>query len=99
MTARNSSGVVGVHPRTELIRKPSGKEYEYYYWVSRWPGCKLKAGVKWPIHKFGDDDAFVLAVLCRRWGTEIRDRVIAEFMDTVDAKRYKQILSLRRHEA
>ncbi len=46
MTARNRSGVVGVHLRSDSIRKASGKEYEYRFWVARWPGCRLKAGVK-----------------------------------------------------
>ncbi len=44
MTARNRSGVVGVHLRSDSIRKASGKEYEYRFWVARWPGCRLKAG-------------------------------------------------------
>lgn len=97
MTRRNTSGVVGVHPRREIIRKPSGKEYEYYYWVARWPGCRLKAGVKWAIHTYGEDDAFVLAVLCRELETEAKDHVIGEFMSAVDDKRYQKILA-RRHE-
>ncbi|MGI8435898.1 MAG: hypothetical protein ACR2NX_03200 [Chthoniobacterales bacterium] len=96
MTRRNSSGVVGVHPRHEVIRKASGKEYEYYYWVSRWPGCRLKAGVKWAIHTFGDDDAFVLAVLCREMEVDSRERVIDEFMTAMDDDRYRQILVRRK---
>jgi hypothetical protein len=96
MTRRNTSGVVGVHPRTELIRKRTGKEYEYHYWVSRWPGCRLKAGVKWGLHTYGDDDAFVPAVLCRELEIEFKERIIAEFMDAVDSKRYQKILARKR---
>lgn len=95
MTRRNSSGVVGVHPRHEVIRKPNGKEYEYDYWVSRWPGCRLKAGVKWAIHTYGDEDAFVLAVLCRELENDSRERVIEEFMTGVGDARYQQILKRR----
>ncbi|HEY1769298.1 MAG TPA: hypothetical protein VGG02_03480 [Chthoniobacterales bacterium] len=95
LTARNRSGVVGVHRRCETVRKASGRRHEYFAWVARWPGCRLRAGVKWPIQAYGEDDAFVLAVLSRRLETDDRETVLSEFMKIADRKPYREILALR----
>src|SRR5438477_5575783 len=78
MTGRNTSGVVGVHPHYHTIRRRR-KMYEYFNWVSRWPGCKLAGGVRWSTNKYGDEEACVLAVKCRRMENENRDDVIDAF--------------------
>ena len=72
MTRRNTSGVVGVHPAYHVIRRRR-KTYEYFKWVSRWPGCKLVGGVGWSTNKHGDDEAWVFAVKCRRTENENRE--------------------------
>src|SRR2546421_6452559 len=74
MTRRNTSGFVGVHTAYNVIRRRR-KTYEYFKWVSRWPGCKLAGGVGWSTNKYGDDEAWVLAVKCRRMENENRDDV------------------------
>lgn len=94
MTRRNTSGVVGLHPHYHTIRRRR-KTYEYFNWVSRWPGCKFTGGVRWSVNKFGDDDAWVLAVQCRRMETEDRDRVIAS-VASLSSKAYSNALKLRR---
>jgi hypothetical protein len=95
MTVRNTSGAVGVYRHRQVIRKPSGQEYEYYSWVARWPGCKFKGGVKWSILQFGDDDAFVLAVLCRQMEAENSTRVMEAWESISGTKEYRAILTLR----
>lgn len=76
MTRRNTSGVVGVHPHYHTIRRRR-KTYEYFNWVSRWFSCKLAGGVRWSTNKFGEDEAWVLAVKCRRMENENREDVIS----------------------
>jgi hypothetical protein len=99
MTSRNSSGVVGVHRHRQVITKLSGEEYEYFYWISKWPGCQLHGGVKWPTKTLGEDEAFVLAVLCRRMETTNRDRVIEALEGIRDKTEFKTILKLRKYAA
>lgn len=94
MTRRNTSGVVGVHPHYHTIRRRH-RTYEYFNWVSRWPGCKFTGGVRWSINKFGEDDAWVLAVLCRRMETEDRERVVA-VVSSMSTRAYGNILKLRK---
>ena len=94
MTRRNTSGVVGVHPAYHVIRRRR-KTYEYFKWVSRWPGCKLAGGVGWSTNKHGDDEAWVLAVKCRRMENENREDVISA-MSRISPKAYSAILKLRR---
>ena len=94
MTRRNTSGVVGVHPHYHIIRRRR-KTYEYFNWVSRWPGCKLAGGVRWSTNKFGEDEAWVLAVKCRRMENENRDDVV-DAVARMSPKAYSAILQLRR---
>ena len=99
MSSRNSSGVVGVHRQRQVVTKLSGEEYEYFSWISRWPGCQLHGGVKWPTKSRGEDEAFVLAVLCRRMETTNRDRVIEALAAIRDKAEFKTILKLRKYAA
>src|SRR5437867_2017213 len=66
MTKRNRSGYVGVHLARRLIRKPNGNEYEYWRWLATWPGCPFTGGVGWSVTWYGDDDAYILAVLTHK---------------------------------
>jgi hypothetical protein len=83
MTSRNRSGVVGVWLVPVRFAKPDGRRYEYWRWTANWPGCAHRGGVSWYVHQYGDDDAFVLAVLSRRMETVDRPAVLAEF-DRID---------------
>jgi hypothetical protein len=78
MTPRNTSGVVGIHLKRHFMRKPSGAEYEYLYWNANWTDCPFSGGVSWPIHRHGDDDAFCLAVLCRKLKSNRRPEILEE---------------------
>jgi hypothetical protein len=95
MTHRNSSGHVGVHLHPQVIRKPSGEEYEYFSWISKWPGCPLRGGVKWATKTLGYDDAYVLAVLCRRMETINRRQVFEAFERIKGKAEYNAISKLR----
>jgi hypothetical protein len=94
MTRRNTSGIVGVHPALRVFRK-RGKTYEYFRWVSRWPGCKLAGGVSWSTNVHGEDEAWVLAVTCRRMESENREDVI-DAVSRMSSKAYSDILKRRR---
>jgi hypothetical protein len=65
MTANNRSGVVGVFQH-RAVRQRRGRNVIYRSWVAWWSKCKTAGGVRWSAKKYGEDDAFVLAVLCRR---------------------------------
>jgi hypothetical protein len=92
MTKRNQSGVVGVWLAHKFRRKPNGKEYEYWRWTARWPGCEYSGGLSWSIDQFGDEDAFVLAVLARQHETVDRDWLLEEHDRIYRKKAYKDIL-------
>jgi hypothetical protein len=78
------------------FKRPSGKEYEYWRWVANWPGCRNKGGVVWYLHQYGEDDAFVLAVLSLRLESVNRDRILIEF-DRIDGTNaYHEILVQRK---
>jgi hypothetical protein len=96
LTWRNSSGVVGVHLYRQVICKRSGRKYRYRFWISNWPGCELSGGVKWSINAHGNDDTFVLAVLCRRMETVDRARVLKALTAMRRKPTYRAILKLRR---
>lgn len=95
MTKRNRSGVVGVRLAQNIKRKKSGAVYEYWRWVAFWPKCPLKGGIGWSINKFGDDDAFVLAVLSRRNETIDRDFLVNELRKIYSSEEYYEILSIK----
>jgi hypothetical protein len=99
MTRRNSSGVVGVHLHRQVVAKTSGEEYEYSSWISKWPDCRFRGGVKWPTKTLGDDDAYVLAVLCRRMETINRQEVFGAFERIKGETEYQAILKLRNDAA
>lgn len=95
MTKRNQSGVVGVHAAPSVIRKQSGKEYTYWRWIARWPGCKPRSGIGWSVNTLGDDDAFVLAVLSRRLESTDRKRIRAHLARINGKKAHSAILALK----
>jgi hypothetical protein len=94
MTRRNTSGVVGVHPHYHIIRQRR-KTYEYFNWVSRWPGRRLAGGVRWSANKYGEDEAWILAVKCRRMENENREDVV-EAVARMSPNAYSSILKQRR---
>ncbi len=98
MTSRNVSGVVGVHRHRQIIVRRRGrtiKKYKFFSWVARWPGCEFHGGVKWPVKSFGQEDAFVLAVLCRRMETTDRDKVLERLAEVRGTPEYDGILDLK----
>jgi hypothetical protein len=95
MTANNRSGVVGVYQHRES-KKRMGRKVVYRSWVAWWSGCEIRGGVKWPVKKFGDDEAFVLAVLTRRLETHDRARILEEIKETRRTIEYNKILQLKR---
>lgn len=93
MTSRNQSGVVGVSLRRVEMKRASGT-YEYWAWVTRWPTCKTKGGVRFNISKgVTDEEAFTKAVLARELQEENRDKVAAEYEKIKGSKKHQSILS------
>lgn len=93
MTARNSSGFVGVYLSERKVRKPSGNQYHYWAWIARWPGCPHSGGVVWNVSSnLSDNDAFVLAVLSRQKESTDRKALRAELKRIHGKKTYKAIL-------
>ena len=99
MTSRNKSGVVGVYRHRTVHRRPGGRKLFYRSWIARWPGCRCRGGVKWSVKQFGEDDAFVLAVLCRRLEGESRSQVMEKLADAKATGEHAQILNLRKKPA
>lgn len=95
MTSRNHAGVVGVHLARRRLRKEDGREYEYWRWIARWPGCPHSGGVGWSLHTLGDDDAFALAVLSRRMETVNRTKVMDELERIYGSKEHLEIMTLK----
>jgi hypothetical protein len=87
--------VVGVFQH-RAVRQRRGRNVIYRSWVAWWSKCKTAGGVRWSAKKYGEDDAFVLAVLCRRLETHIRARVLEELNETRRTIEYNKILELRR---
>jgi hypothetical protein len=98
MTSRNHSGVVGVHLARRLLRKKNGREYEYWRWIAEWPGCPFSGGVGWSIRTLGDDDAFALAVLCRRMETISRRKVLEGLERIYGTAEHEAIMTLKSQE-
>lgn len=99
VTASNRSGVVGVWLVPVRLTKPDGRRYEYWRWTANWPHCPHHGGVSWYVHQYGDDDAFVLAVLSRRLETVDRAKVLAEF-DRIDGTaEHEATVALQRIDA
>jgi hypothetical protein len=92
LTKRNSSGVVGVRLAMKRKHSPYDKTYEYWYWVANWPTCPYSGGVSWPVNQFGDNGAFVLAVLSRQNESTDRDAMIEEYDRIRSTNEYRRIL-------
>lgn len=86
LTRRNESGVVGVQLRARRI----GSEQTEQAWMGSWPG--QPGGSSWSVAKYGDNRAFVCAVLARRLETTDRDEVEAEFQRIKGTPDYRRIL-------
>ena len=95
MTKLNKSGVVGVRLAKEVQNKPSGAQYIYWCWEAKWPGCPMRGGVGWRANIYGEEDAFVMAVLCRRMETIDRKRVHNAFLAVKASSEYNDILKLK----
>ncbi|MEO5959786.1 MAG: hypothetical protein ABIZ49_04575 [Opitutaceae bacterium] len=97
LTVSNNSGVVGVHFSMHVVRKPSGREYEYGRWTARWHGCPNRGGVAWYVtDAVSDEDAFVRATLSLQMKAIDRSAVIERFEEIKRTKSYDDILALRK---
>ena len=94
MSSRNTSGVVGVTLSCATFEAQSGTR-EYWSWKSKWPGCKFAGGIGWSIKKYGQDDAFALAVLSRELRTVDRDVVIKKLKKLNGSKKLQGIYDMR----
>lgn len=97
MTSRNTSGAVGVTLSCATFAGKSG-DREYWSWKSKWPGCKFRGGIGWSIKKYGEDDAFALAVLSREMRTVDRDAVIKRLKKLKGSKKLQKIYDQREIE-
>ena len=93
MTNANTSGEVGVYLVRTEFRKKGKKHHNYYSWVARWPGCRFNGGLSWSWQRFGDDGAYVLAVLSRRMRTVDREAILERFVEIKGRPEYDQILA------
>ena len=98
MTKRNSSGVVGVNLSKQVQRRPYG-EYEYWKWIARWPNCPNSGGVSWSTNEWGDEDAFVLAVITRQMESAEREKIKKEFTKIKGTEEYQEIIKLKKQYA
>lgn len=94
MSSRNTSGAVGVTLSNASFSDASGHR-EYWSWKSKWPGCGFKGGIGWSIKKYGQDDAFALAVLSRELRTIDRDVVMKRLKRLKGTKKLKNIYDMR----
>ena len=70
-TARNKSGVIGVHKDTKRKTKANGRIYSYEFWIASWVDEKGKHHVRsFSISKYGEAEALRLAL-------KERDRAVA----------------------
>ena len=98
MTRRNQSGVVGVYLDGSATRK-NGILYTHWRWVAFWPGCPITRGLSWGTSKYGEDAAFVLAVLARRHESVDRDALYAEYSGIKNTPEVQAILALKNVES
>ncbi len=97
MTVSNTSGVVGVHRSIHVVRKSSGRVYEYERWIARWPRCPNRGGVAWYVTDSIDDtNAFVLAVLSLQMKSVDRSEILARFDEIDGTEQYDDIAQLRK---
>jgi hypothetical protein len=90
LTSRNVSGFVGV---TLKASKKRSKNYEstHYAWHAFWP--ENPNGTRWAVEKYGDDQAFVRAVLSRQLESTDRNEIQANYEKVHGTKLYDSILS------
>jgi len=99
MTKRNRSGVVGVYIAKTVRKKPSGKVYEYWKWIARWPNCPVKGGVTWTINEeTPDDDAFALAFISREMRSVDKDEIRGRLSKIYGKKEHLSIMEAKRLE-
>ncbi len=97
MSSRNTSGAVGI-TLAKTGFKRAGKQYEYWSWKAKWPSCKFSGGIGWSIQKYGEDDAFALAVLSRELRTVDREVVMKRLARLQGTKKLQKIMELRQLE-
>ena len=90
MSRRNSSGIVGVSPRSELSVR-NNRTYAYEGWTACYPGCR-RGGISFSVTKYGDDDAFVLAALAVELETVDRELLEKKLKRIRSQKKYEKIL-------
>jgi hypothetical protein len=98
LTRRNHSGTVGVHLHRSIQTKPDGRQYFYWHWIARWPGCHRRGGFRWSVNVFGDEDAFVCACIARRMETADRAEVLKELERIRNTEEYHEILTVKQQE-
>ena len=93
MTSRNRSGVVGVYIAKTVRNKPSGKKYEYWKWIARWPNCPVKGGVNFTINEgTPDDDAFALAYISREMRSADKSKIRDKLAKIYGSKEHTRIM-------
>lgn len=97
MSPLNTSGVVGITLARTGFKK-NGKAYEYWNWKANWPNCENRGGVGWSIQKYGEDDAFALAVLSRELRTVEREVILKRLKRLKGTKKLKEIYEQRQLE-
>ena len=98
MTSSNSSGVVGITLSAAVHETQSYGTREYWSWKAKWPNCEFRGGIGWSISKFGEDDAFALAVLSREMRTCDRVAIQARLKKLKGSKKLEKIYALRQLE-
>lgn len=96
LTKRNASGVVGVQLRSRPGATARSKSTEHS-WQAFWPA--KPGGSSWSVAKYGDNRAFVCAVLARQLETTNRDKVEAEFLRIKGTPEYRRILRSKAQKA
>lgn len=94
LTSRNTSGVVGVR-LVNSVKYKNGSPYESWRWLAFWPDCPYRGGISWATLKYGDDEAFVLAVLSRKMESIDREAILKKFNRIKGKKSYNDILALK----
>ncbi|MDP0491637.1 MAG: hypothetical protein Q7Q71_11350 [Verrucomicrobiota bacterium JB023] len=93
-SANNLSGVVGVYLANANFTK-RGKQYDYWRWVAKWPGCERRGGMTWSVNKYGEAEAFALAVLSRELRSVDREAILARFKKLKGTKKLEKIYEKR----
>lgn len=94
LTRRNRSGVVGVSFQYDRHTLKSGRITAYPNYVAKWVGCA--SGVTWMCSTYGgEENAFLLACLCRRMQSLVRADVLRALQNLGERER-QALLALRR---